>query len=114
MLRLRLFKAITRNEYPSVVLGKPSKDTFDFAKGVVEKRVGRGDLNIYMVGDNIESDIKGANAAGWRTILVRTGVYDPSDQSSRTAALRRAHKPGHEVEDVFEAVEAGVREHMMS
>ena len=27
-----------------------------------------------MVGDNEESDLKGAKAAGWDTILVKTGV----------------------------------------
>lgn len=30
---------------------------------------------IYMVGDNPESDIRGANLHGWDSILVRTGVY---------------------------------------
>lgn len=31
--------------------------------------------SIYMVGDNPESDIRGANLHGWDSILVRTGVY---------------------------------------
>lgn len=47
--------------------------------------------------DNPESDIAGANAAGWNSILVRTGVYDP-DQGLPT------HIPTREVEDVEEAV----------
>lgn len=47
--------------------------------------------------DNPESDIAGANAAGWNSVLVRTGVYDPS-QGPPT------HIPTREVEDVEEAV----------
>ena len=27
-----------------------------------------------MIGDSLQTDIKGANNAGWHTILVRTGV----------------------------------------
>jgi len=50
-----------------------------------------------MVGDNPESDIAGANAAGWASVLVRTGVYDPQ-QGPPT------HVPTQEVEDVEEAV----------
>lgn len=34
---------------------------------------------IYMVGDNPESDIKGANDNGWESILLRTGVYRDAD-----------------------------------
>lgn len=34
---------------------------------------------IYMVGDNPASDIKGANDAGWESLLLRTGVYRDQD-----------------------------------
>lgn len=34
---------------------------------------------IYMVGDNPASDIAGANACGWRSILLRTGVFKDED-----------------------------------
>lgn len=29
-----------------------------------------------MIGDNPKSDIRGANAIGWNSILVRSGVFD--------------------------------------
>ena len=32
-----------------------------------------------MIPDNPASDIAGANAASWNSILVRTGVYDPAE-----------------------------------
>lgn len=43
------------------------------------------------------ADIAGANAAGWSSILVRTGVYDPSEGPP-------THTPTVEAADVEEAV----------
>ena len=34
-----------------------------------------------MIGDNPRSDIAGGNAAGMTTILVRTGVFDSTDEN---------------------------------
>lgn len=34
-----------------------------------------------MVGDNPLSDIKGANAVGWKTVLVRTGMFNSPDEN---------------------------------
>lgn len=42
-------------------------------------------------------DIAGANAAGWQSILVKTGVYDPAHGPP-------THTPTHIAEDVEEAV----------
>jgi len=44
--------------------GKPTKKTFDFAKGRLEeqaKRQGFEISNFYMIGDNPLSDVKGGN-----------------------------------------------------
>jgi len=35
--------------------------------------------NIYMIGDNPKSDIAGANAKGWTSILVRSGVFNAKE-----------------------------------
>jgi phospholysine phosphohistidine inorganic pyrophosphate phosphatase len=58
-----------------IVLGKPSADFF---------RLALRDLHIdptqcVMVGDDIVTDIGGAQAAGMKTILVRTGKFRPQD-----------------------------------
>jgi HAD superfamily hydrolase (TIGR01458 family) len=58
-----------------IVLGKPAKDFFLLAVR---------DLHIdpaqcAMVGDDIVTDIGGAQAAGLQTILVRTGKFRPED-----------------------------------
>lgn len=60
---------------------------------------------VYMVGDNPESDILGANqyqsevGSEWNSILVRSGVYSGGEP---------AHKPKAIVEDVWEAVQWGL------
>ncbi|KAJ7072513.1 HAD-like domain-containing protein [Mycena amicta] len=96
-----VFKALTGSEYPHVQFGKPSQPTYDFASKVLRERLEQlsglaGPLpRIYMVGDNPESDIAGANAANWESILVRTGVF---------AGGKPSHTPTCELEDVEEAV----------
>ena len=70
---------------------------------------------VYMVGDNPESgrssclpspcshetnstpDIAGANGAKWNSVLVHTGVYDPTRGPPK-------HLPTHQAVDVEEAV----------
>jgi len=85
----------------STVLGKPFKVSYDYAHHILidwRHKLLSGDVNteaclpelndppinspfrnIYMVGDNPRSDIKGGNDYGWNTILVRTGVYRDGD-----------------------------------
>lgn len=48
--------------------------------------------------DNPESDIAGANGAGWGSVLVHTGVYDP------LLGIPPTHTPTHQASDVGEAV----------
>ena len=46
---------------------------------------------------DIRTDIAGANAAGWPSVLVKTGVYEP-------ARGPPTHEPTYVAEDVEEAV----------
>ncbi|KAI5955826.1 hypothetical protein KGF54_001328 [Candida jiufengensis] len=89
----------------SLILGKPFKLQYDFAHHILIDWNARLEANkshesiqnlpklgeipettpfkkIYMVGDNPESDIKGANDHGWESILLRTGVYQDEDYDS--------------------------------
>jgi HAD superfamily hydrolase (TIGR01458 family) len=57
----------------ATVLGKPSTAYFEAALGAVD-----ADANMtWMVGDDIEADIAGAQAHGMKTVLVRTGKFRP-------------------------------------
>ncbi|CAK9438433.1 uncharacterized protein LODBEIA_P26570 [Lodderomyces beijingensis] len=85
----------------SLIMGKPFKLQYDFAHHVLidwNEKISSGDTEsqqilpylgevpeqtpfkkIYMVGDNPESDIKGAHDHGWESVLLRTGVYKDED-----------------------------------
>ena len=75
------YKALTGVDLERVVYGKPERATYTFAdevlKSWMEELHGENRLpeNIYMVGDNPQSDIIGGNMYGWNTCLVRTGVF---------------------------------------
>ncbi|KIK98575.1 hypothetical protein PAXRUDRAFT_823744 [Paxillus rubicundulus Ve08.2h10] len=95
-----VFKSLTGAPHPYTQYGKPTRATYKFAEHMLRNRFLGNSFSgssVYMVGDNPESDIAGANTAGWKSILVRTGVYEPRQGPPR-------HRPTHEVEDVEQAV----------
>jgi len=59
----------------AVVMGKPANEFFDAAV----RRLGVPPGQTVMVGDDIHSDVGGAQAAGLAGILVRTGKFRPGD-----------------------------------
>lgn len=93
-----VFQSLTGSTYPYIQFGKPTEATYKFAEIMLKHRLqGVPKSSLYMVGDNPESDIAGANTAGWKSILVHTGVYDPHRGPP-------SHQPTHQAEDVAEAV----------
>jgi HAD superfamily hydrolase (TIGR01458 family) len=59
----------------ATVLGKPSPEYFAAALEALD-----ADPELtWMVGDDVEGDILGGQAAGMRTVLVRTGKFRPDD-----------------------------------
>lgn len=105
-------------ELKKTVIGKPYRATYEFAeKRLIKHREellsvydgSKGDLKrVYMVGDNPESDIRGANTyksplgTDWASILVRTGVHKANTVPSVT--------PKKEVEGVWDAVNWAVEQ----
>ncbi|GFZ49435.1 hypothetical protein JCM24511_07555 [Saitozyma sp. JCM 24511] len=89
-----VYKTATGVDIRYVQFGKPFKATYEFAEDMLRRHlVDLGEardkpLNVYMVGDNPESDILGANTHGWNSILLKTGVYEtgtPSHLPTRIA-----------------------------
>lgn len=97
--------------------GKPFAETYRYAERILnEHRAGVLERNghaqdsapplerVYMVGDNPESDIRGANefrssqGTDWTSVLVRTGVWSPERGDG-------GNKPKMIVDDVKAAVE---------
>jgi HAD superfamily hydrolase (TIGR01458 family) len=57
------------------IIGKPSRDFYHLACA----SIGVDLRNAVMIGDDIQSDILGAQEAGLQAILVRTGKFSPAD-----------------------------------
>ncbi len=78
-LRLDVAPFIAALEHASgaqcVVLGKPARAFFDAALSVLGSHPG----NTVMIGDDIVGDVDGAQRAGIRGLLVRTGKFRSSD-----------------------------------
>lgn len=83
-------------ELKKTVIGKPYQGTYEFAERQLLRNRARIFSNttdlpplqrVFMVGDNPESDIRGANSyrsengSNWHSILVRTGVYRGGEPS---------------------------------
>lgn len=60
----------TATDVAPVIIGKPERVMFD----VTLSRLGTAPGRTLMIGDRIETDIVGAQRAGWQTALVLTGV----------------------------------------
>jgi HAD superfamily hydrolase (TIGR01456 family) len=106
-----VWKAATNGaELSRTVIGKPHPHTYRYAEKVLTAhrnalfhKKEAGPLNrVFMVGDNPESDIRGANdfkspqGTEWTSILVKTGVWaEPS---------RPKYEPKKIVDDVYQAV----------
>jgi HAD superfamily hydrolase (TIGR01456 family) len=103
------------------VIGKPYPDTYKYAERVLNKHRqqmlgGNGEhtkkvsplKRVFMVGDNPESDIRGANeydsahGTEWTSVLVKTGVF-------RSGSVP-AYKPKVIVDDVLAAVKWALKE----
>ena len=72
---------------PDLVTGKPHPPAYEIAARVLG--VDAGDL--LAIGDRLDTDIAGANAAGLRTALVLTGVHGRDD----VEAAEPQDRPGH-------------------
>lgn len=97
------------------VIGKPCSLTYEFAEEQLMRHrqslLGEGApplKTVYMVGDNPDSDIEGANShqspsgVKWVSVLVRTGVFNDA------MATNTRNRPKHIVQDVAEAVALGL------
>lgn len=75
-----------------LVAGKPETPIFD------EARARFGAQNALMIGDRLDTDIKGANRAGVRSLAVLTGI----DRAKQLLAADASSRPSFIVEDLRE------------
>ncbi|KAI5927030.1 HAD-like domain-containing protein [Camillea tinctor] len=110
-----------RAELQYTLYGKPSTTTYEYAEQALldyhgsmskeeeeEANSGKEIRTVYMIGDNPESDIQGANGfqssrgLEWKSVLCETGVY--------VAGTEPRHKPTYQARNVREAVQLALRE----
>ncbi|CDW83976.1 had-superfamily subfamily iia cecr5 containing protein [Stylonychia lemnae] len=78
-----VFKQTYGMDFQYSQFGKPERVTFDYAEQVLRQKADKQGIEIsdfYMIGDNPEGDIEGANRKGWNSILVKTGVHQHLDE----------------------------------
>jgi phospholysine phosphohistidine inorganic pyrophosphate phosphatase len=78
----------------AVVVGKPSPDFFRLAAA----SLGLPAEEVTVIGDDVEADVAGAQAAGMRGVLVRTGKYRPE------VLARSGVRPARVADSLAEAV----------
>lgn len=108
------YKALTGVDLERVVYGKPERATYTYADEVLKSWMeelhneARLPENIYMIGDNPQSDIIGGNMYGWNTCLVRTGVFQGKDGENDP------NNPANfgVFNNVLEAVKAAIRKEL--
>ena len=77
----------------AILMGKPNKNFFD----LVIKDLNTHHENVVMIGDDIKSDIEGGNLAGLKTIQVKTGKYQSSDDKNNV-------QPDSRIDDINEVL----------
>ena len=90
-----VFKEIYDRDLDIIEYGKPSRNTFNFTERHLKSQFGEIH-KFYMIGDNPAGDIRGANEAGWESVLVWTGLFSGVNDEMDPAKIV--------VNDVSEAV----------
>lgn len=93
-----LYFRTTGHHLDQTLFGKPERTSFNYAEKLIDQQHDAVE-RIYMVGDNPQTDIRGANAAGgrWKSLLTLTGMH--------TGPANDATYPAYQVvTDVAEAL----------
>ena len=85
-----LFESVAGRKLESVVYGKPHTRTYEYVEKVF-RRHSPSVEELWGVGDQPETDIRGANNAGphWQSALVGTGMWTGEGNSVRPCGPRR-------------------------
>lgn len=100
-----MYKRHTGKDLQSTSFGKPHRATYEYAEKILNSLLPENAKlqRVFAVGDNPSADIAGANAYGWTSILVKTGIFDGNGNSSEFPANLVC-------EDIEEAVHWALRE----
>jgi len=74
---------------PTVYYGKPHPPIFDAALGLACKAARRSDLRVFVMGDGLETDIRGANAAGLDAVFIADGIHGEDVREMTPVAVEK-------------------------
>lgn len=98
LVKMRYGRRIKYIEY-----GKPSTVLFDYARRQLIKNNAHRNINkFYMIGDNPDVDIRGANCSGFHSILVKTGIFKGKNNSMKFPARTVCNDIGEAVDFIIE------------
>ena len=110
-----LFKATHGYDPEFQSYGKPDLNHFQFVENKIKKECGANIKTVYMIGDNLRSDILGANTINqnseinWISIAVKTGLFKKESDIDSLSALTGISKdlvtPSIIVEDFRDAID---------
>lgn len=59
----------------AIYYGKPHQPIYDAARALAETTVGHQDLRLLVLGDGLETDVRGANQAGLDAVFIADGIH---------------------------------------
>lgn len=96
---LKILEKLNKKNFKLTYSGKPLALSFEFAKRKLKEIAQPFEIsNFYMIGDNPNVDVLGGNNNGFKTILVKTGVFKEGNNDKNNPA-------NYVVNDVGEAIE---------
>ena len=88
-----IFSQLWGKEINNVVFGKPTSYQYDYCEKAIAKMCAKMGVKeppmLLGVGDNLDTDIEGANRAGerWRSVLTLSGLYKEGNKQSDFCAF---------------------------
>lgn len=73
----------------SVYFGKPHRPIYEAACACAKKLAGHKNPRVVVIGDGLETDIRGANAAGLDAVFIADGIHGDDIRDLTTASLAR-------------------------
>lgn len=73
----------------SIYFGKPHRPIYDAACTLAAKLAGRKNLRVVVLGDGLETDIRGANAASLDAVFIADGIHGDDIRDLTTASFEK-------------------------
>jgi HAD superfamily hydrolase (TIGR01459 family) len=73
----------------TVYYGKPHRPIYDAARELAAEAAGRRDLKVLVLGDGLETDIRGANAADLDAVFIADGIHGEDIRELTPASVEK-------------------------